>query len=98
MNAAGWIGAGLAGAGFAVVLVELLLIALRFVSLTKRVDELNLLLDNDIRLSNDELQILRESTSQTAALLRPYHRIARRLRHPLALAFLASYRRRRRAR
>lgn len=98
MNAAGWVGAGLAGVGFAVVVVEVLLIVLRFLSLTKRVDELNLLLDDSFRLSNHELQILRESTSQTAALLRPYHRIARRLRHPLALALLASYRRRRRAR
>ena len=95
---AGWIGAGLAGVGFTVVVIELLLIALRFVSLTKQVDELNLLLDNGLRHGNDELQILRESTSQTAALLRPYNRIARRLRHPLALALLASYRRRRRAR
>lgn len=93
MNGAGWAGVGMAGVGFLLVLIELLLIVLRFQRLTKRVEELNLLLENGIRLSNDEIRILRESTSQTAALLRPYRRIARRLRHPLVLALLASYRR-----
>lgn len=96
MDGVGWVGVDMAAVGFGLVLIELLLIVLRFQRLTKRVEELNLLLENGIRLSNDEIRILRESTSQTAALLRPYHRIARRLRHPLVLALLASYRRGRR--
>jgi hypothetical protein len=66
--------------------------------LTKRLRELNLQLDNSFRLTNHELQLFREASLDTHALLRPYRRLRRWLTHPLTVALFASYRRRATAR
>jgi len=98
LNALGWAGVGMAGAGLLLVVCELLLVLPRAIRLTKRLQELNLLLDNNLRLTHDELQLLQQARVETHSLLRPYRRLRRWLIHPVTLALFASYRRRAAAR
>jgi hypothetical protein len=84
----------MAVAGLLLIACELGFVLPRVVRLTKRLRELNLLLDDNRRLTHDELQILQRATLETHALLRPYRRLRRWLTHPLTLALFASYRRR----
>ena len=95
MNLFGWVGLWLAVAGLAVVAIELLVLVPGFLRLTKRLNQLTLLLEQQVSLTRDELQALQGSTTERSALLRPYRRLWRWLRHPLALALLRSYWRRR---
>jgi len=94
LNALGWAGVGMAGAGLLLVVCELLLVLPRAIRLTKRLQELNLLLENNRQLTHNELQLLQQATLQTQSLLRPYRRLRRWLTHPLMLALFVSYRRR----
>lgn len=98
MNPAQWVGAGMAVAGLLLVVIELILIIPRAIRLTNRLKQLNLLFEDSLRLTHHELQSLSETRVETQALLRPYRQIARWLGHPITLALLASYRRRRAAR
>ena len=88
----------MAVAGLLLVVIELLLVLPRALRLTKRLGELNLLLDNSFRLTKHELQILRDARLDMHALLRPYRRLQRWLSHPLTVALYESYRRRATAR
>jgi hypothetical protein len=88
----------MAGVGLLAILIELALIMPRAIRLTKKARTLTFLVNENLRLTNHELEILRQSQAETSALLRPYRRIARYLRNPLVLALLESYRRRRKAR
>ena len=88
----------MAVAGLAVIAIELALVLPRAFRLTKRLRELNLLLENNRRLTQDELQLLQQAGLETQSLLRPYRRLRRWLTHPLTLALFASYRRRAAAR
>jgi len=94
LNALGWAGVGMAGAGLLLVVCELLLVLPRAIRLTKRLQELNLLLENNRRLTQNELQLLQQAGLETQSLLRPYRRLRRWLTHPLTVALFASYRRR----
>jgi hypothetical protein len=94
LNALGWAGVGMAVAGLLLIIVELALVLPRALRLTKRLRELNLLLENNRQLTHNELQLLQQATLQTQLLLRPYRRLRRWLTHPLTLALFASYRRR----
>jgi hypothetical protein len=94
LNALGWAGVGMAVVGLLLIVVELLLVLPSALRLTKRLRELNLLLDNNRRLTQDELQQLQQATNETQSLLRPYRRLRRWLTQPLTLALFASYRRR----
>jgi hypothetical protein len=98
LNALGWAGVGMAVAGLLLIIVELALVLPRALRLTKRLRELNLLLENNRQLTHNELQLLQQATMQTQSLLRPYRRLRRWLMHPLTLALFASYRRRAAAR
>ncbi len=98
MNALGWAGVGMAVAGLLLIAIELALVLPRALRLTKRLRELNLLLENNRRLTQDELQLLQRALSETRSLLRPYRRLRRWLLLPLTLALFASYRRRAAAR
>jgi len=79
------------------IAIELALIAPRAMRLLKKGRLLTAMLEENRRLTNHELEILRESQAETRALLRPYRSVARYLRNPLVVALLASYRRRSRA-
>ena len=94
MNAVEWAGAGMTVAGLLLIVIELALVLPRAIRLTKRLQELNLLLDNNRQLTQDELQLLQQATNDTQSLLRPYRRLRRWLTHPLTIALFASYRRR----
>ena len=98
MNTLSWAGVGTAVAGLVLLVIEFLLVLPRALRLTKRLRELNLLLDNSRRLTQDELQLLRKATLETQSLLRPFRRLRRWLTHPLTVALFASYRRRAAAR
>lgn len=98
MNPVAWLGIDLAVIGLVIVAIELALITPRVLRLTKRVGELNLLLTDNVRLTNHELKLLHESRAETDSLLRPFRRAARWVGHPVTLALLESYRRRRAAR
>ncbi len=80
--------------GLVLVFLELLLTLPRLLRLTKRLNELNLLLEDNLRLTHDELQILHQARSETRLLLGPFRKLGWWLGHPLTLALLASYRRR----
>ena len=84
----------MAVAGLVLIAIEVIVILARAARLTKRLQELNLLLADSRRLAHDELQILNQATTETAALLRPYRRLRKWLTHPLAVALFASYRHR----
>jgi len=84
----------MAVAGLLLVVVELALVLPRALRLTKRLQDLNLLLESNLRLSQDELRLLRQASTETQELLRPYRRLRRWLTHPVTIALLASYRRR----
>ena len=81
--------------GLVLIVLEVFLLLPRTARLTKRLQELNLLLANNLRLAHDELQILQRATAEMQALLRPYRRLRKWLMHPLTVALFASYRRRR---
>jgi len=93
-----WLGLDMVAVGLAAMLVALLLLLPRFLCLTKRLDDLTLLYDEYSRLTRDDLRTLSLALAETHALLRPYRRLQRWLGHPVSLALLASYRRRRRLR
>jgi hypothetical protein len=84
--------------GLLLVVIELALVLPRALRLTKRLRELNLLLENNRRLTQNELQLLQQAGLETQSLLRPYRRLRRWLTHPLTLALFATYRRRAAAR
>jgi hypothetical protein len=94
MSNAAWVGVGMAVTGFVLVIFELVLALPRLLRLTKRLKELNLLLEDNLRLTQDELQILHQARSETRLLLGPFRKLGRWLGHPVTLALLASYRRR----
>lgn len=93
-----WLGVDMVAAGLVAIAIELLLLLPRFLRLTKRLDELTLVFEDDIRLVRDDLRALSEAIAETRTLLAPYRRLRHWLGHPLSLALLASYRRHRRAR
>ena len=84
----------MAVAGLLLIVIELLLVLPRAFRLTKRLQELNLLLENHLELTQNELQLLQQANLETRSLLRPYRRLRRWLTHPLTVALFASYRRR----
>lgn len=84
----------MAVAGLLLVAFELVLVLPRALHLTKRLQELNLLLEQNQSLTQHELQLLQQASLETQSLLRPYRRLRRWLTHPLTVALFASYRRR----
>jgi hypothetical protein len=85
----------MAGVGLLALIVEVLFVLPRYVRLTKRLNELTLLYEDNLRLTHDELQLLSRSIDEARVLLRPYQRLRKWLAHPITLALYASYRRRR---
>jgi hypothetical protein len=88
----------MAVAGLVAIALEVLLLLPRFLRLTKRLDELRLVYEDNLRLARDDLRTLSAAVAETQVLLRPYRRLQRWLGHPLTIALFASYRRRRAAR
>lgn len=98
MTAVGWIGIWLLVGGLALIVLELALIAPRLVRLRRSAARMHTVLASAEGARSFELERLRLLNDELERLLRPYRRLRRWLLHPLTVALLASYRRRRAAR
>ena len=95
MTAVGWIGVWLLIAALALIFLELALIGSRMLRLQGKAMTLRSLLEREDGARSEELLRLRLAMSQIDLRLRPYRRTQRLVLHPLTLALLESYRRRR---
>ena len=93
----GWIGVWVLVIGVAAVVGELALMAVWAVRLARRSRALSeRLLDQQAQLRAD-VERLQASIAEAGVLWQPYRRVLRWLRHPIAIALLQSYARRRAA-
>jgi hypothetical protein len=90
-----WIGVWLLVAGAVAIVIEGVLAALWTFALGKRARSLAERLQAEQTLLEDDVRRLRLALEETERLWRPYGRALRWLRHPLAIALLQSYARRR---
>jgi hypothetical protein len=95
MTAVGWIGVWLLAGGLAAIALELVLITPRVLRIRRRVLALDAVLAAVDPRRSAELRRLRLLRGELDDLLRPYRRVRRWMLHPLTLALLESYRRRR---
>lgn len=91
----GWVGIGLLVAAGLAIVVEGVVAAVWSAALTRRALTLSERLDTERGLLESDLEKLRLAIEETKRLWRPYQTILRWLGHPLTIALLASYRRRR---
>ena len=91
------IGVWLLVAGAVAIVVEGVLAALWGVSLARRSAALSARMETERFLIKADLARLRAAVEETQRLWRPYRRILRWVRHPLVIALLESYARRRAA-
>jgi len=91
------IGIWLLIAGAVAIVVEGVLAALWGVSLARRSAALSERIETERLLIEADLARLRAALEETQRLWRPYRRILRWVRHPLVIALLESYARRRAA-
>jgi hypothetical protein len=89
------IGVWLLVVGAAAIVVEGVVAAVWTVSLAKRSLALSERLESERALIETDLERLRAAVEETKRLWGPYKRILRWVRHPLAIALLESYARRR---
>jgi hypothetical protein len=95
MTAVGWMGIWLLVAGVGLIVVELAVLAPRLLRLQRKAVALRTALDREGGMRDLELQRLRFVLDEIDFKLRPFRRLRRVALHPLTLALLASYRRRR---
>lgn len=93
----GRIGIVLLVAGGLAIVVEMVVLAVWGVSLGRRMRALTALIETERTEIKADVERLRRAIEETKALWRPYRRILRWARHPLVVALLASFRRRRMA-
>jgi len=91
----GWIGVWLLVAGAVAIVVELALAGLWTFRLARKARALSQRLASDQRLIQADIERLRVRLADTAVLWQPYARVLRFLQHPLVIALLQSYARRR---
>jgi hypothetical protein len=91
------IGVWLLVAGAVAIVVEGVLAALWGMSLARRSAALSARIETERVLIEADLARLRAALEETQRLWRPYRRILRWVRHPLVIALLESYARRRAA-
>jgi hypothetical protein len=89
------IGVWLLVVGVVAIVVEGVVAAVWTVSLAKRSLALSERLESERALIETDLERLRAAVEETKRLWGPYKRILRWVRHPLAIALLESYARRR---
>jgi hypothetical protein len=89
------IGVWLLVAGAAAIVVEGIVAAVWTVSIAKRARALSEQVEAGRGLIEADLARLRVAVEETRRLWTPYRRVLRLLRHPLAIALLQSYARRR---
>jgi hypothetical protein len=94
----GWIGVGLLVAAGLAIVVEAVLAAIWGTAVARRAVKLSERLNSERGLLQSDLDTLRLALEETERLWRPYRTILRWVNHPLLIALLGSYRRRRLAR
>ena len=85
----------IAAAGALVVAVELLIAAALVIAIRNRLARLTGLLGSEAGMAESELMRLQLALADGRRLLLPYRRLWKSLRHPLVVALLASFWRRR---
>lgn len=95
MSPIGWIGVWLLVAGVVAIVVEGVVAAFWAMSMVKRSRALSEGLLVERGLIEADLARLRAAIEETKQLWRPYRRVLRWVRHPLVIALLESYARRR---
>lgn len=91
----GWIGVWLLVIGVGAIVVEATLAGIWSLRLTRRGQELSDRLAAEQRMMQSDVDRLRATIAETEVLWQPYRRMLRFLRHPLVIALLQSYARRR---
>ena len=82
-------------AGIVVMLAEGVLVAVWGLAVARRTRTLNGLVEAEKGLIDADIKRLRAALEETRRLWRPYRRVLKWLRHPLTIALLQSYARRR---
>jgi uncharacterized protein YlxW (UPF0749 family) len=93
----GWIGIWLLVLSAVAVVVELAVMGLWSARLARRSRDLSERLVAEQRRLQSDVKRLQASIAETEALWQPYRRILRWLRHPIAIALMQSFMRRRAA-
>jgi len=91
----GTVGLWLLVAAGLVLIVELVLVAVWGVAMSRRMLALNESVSTQRAAIQADLERLRRAIDETKVLWQPYSQVLRTLNHPLVLAVLASVRRRR---
>ena len=91
----GWVGVGLLVVAAAAIVVEGVVAALWGAKVAKRSLALKERMETERGLIEADLEKLRLAIEETQRLWRPYRVVLRWLGHPLTIALLGSYRRRR---
>lgn len=95
MTSIGWIGVWLLGAGVLAIVVEGVVAAIWAASMVKRSRAISERLLVERGLIEADLARLRAAIEETNRLWAPYSRILQWIRHPLVIALLESFGRRR---
>ena len=95
MSTIGWIGVWLLVVCAVAIVVEGVVAALWGLGMAKRTRALSEKLETERGLIEADVQRLRAALEETRRLWKPYRRALRLLRHPIAIALLQSYARRR---
>jgi hypothetical protein len=91
----GTIGVWLLAAGAVAIVIEMALVAVWGVAMGKRMRVLTAYIETQRFDIQADVERLKLAIEETKRLWQPYRHILRWLRHPLVLALLGSYRRRR---
>lgn len=97
MTLLGWIGVWLLVAGIVAIVVEGVLAMVWSIGLARRTRALSEQMESGRGLIEADLERLREAVEETTRLWKPYDRALRWLRHPITIALLESFARRRAA-
>lgn len=95
MTTLGWVGIGLLVAAGLAIVVEGVLAAIWGAAVARRAVKLSERLNSERGMLQSDLETLRLALEETERLWRPYGTILRWVNHPLIIALLGSYRRRR---
>jgi hypothetical protein len=93
----GWIGVWLLVAGVLAIVIEGAVAAVWTIAIGRRGRELSLRLESERALIEEDQKRLLAALEETRRLWKPYGRALRWLRHPLTIALLESFARRRAA-
>jgi hypothetical protein len=95
LSTLGWIGVWLLVAGAFAIVVEGVVAVVWGLGVARRTRVLSERMETERGLIEADLQRLRAAMDETRRLWKPYRRALRWLRHPLVIALLESYARRR---